>query len=48
MKNQRTESGCAIVFWIILFVAVVAAVYGYGYLIATSDMPDWLKFFLLK
>ena len=37
-----------IILFIIVFIIGAALSLGYGYLIATSNLPDWLKFYLLK
>lgn len=36
-------------FWYVVLVVIALALsFGLTYVIATSDMPDWLKFWLLK
>ena len=36
-------------FWyVVIIVGAIVFSIGFTYVIATSDMPDWLKFWLLK
>ena len=43
---MKQNIGC---FWYVLLVVIVLALsLGLTYAIATSDMPDWVKFWLLK
>lgn len=43
MKNTRNEW-----FQLLVFIAVICLMIWAGIAIATSDLPDWVKFFLLK
>ncbi len=44
MKNDNAPVGCAL----IIFIICIAINLMFAYFIATSDMPLWLKFWLLK
>ena len=47
MKNYNYPIGYIM---LVIFVCVIvgALSFSYAYLIASSDLPDWLKFWLLK
>ena len=45
---MRKNEGCGCFVFVIGMLLILAILFGYGYLIATSDLPDWVKFWLLK
>lgn len=51
MKKYELEvesSGCGCAIYFVMVVIVLAICFGITYLIATSNLPDWVKFWLLK
>lgn len=47
MKNND-YSGCGCAIYFVMAVIVLAICFGITYLIATSNLPDWVKFWLLN
>ena len=47
MKNKNSIDGCGCL-WLLLMLVILGMGVGYFYLIATSGLPDWLKYLLLK
>ena len=47
MKNND-YSGCGCAIYFVMAVIVLAICIGIAYLIATSNLPDWVKFILLN
>ena len=50
MKNRKNNDGAGLVAlgYIIAALIVAALGVGYAYWIGSSDLPDWVKFWLLK
>lgn len=46
LEKEEAKRKRKIAFTIIIFAVIVLFV-GFGFAIATSDLPDWFKFFLL-
>lgn len=46
LEKEEAKRKRKIAFTIIIFAAIVLFI-GFGFVIATSDLPDWFKFFLL-
>lgn len=46
LEKEEAKRKRKIAFVIIIF-AVIVLFIGFGFAIATSDLPDWFKFFLL-
>lgn len=46
LEKEEAKRKRKIAFAIIIF-AVIALFIGFGFVIATSNLPDWFKFFLL-
>lgn len=45
---KKRHGGLAGLGYILFALAVGAAAFGFAYLIAESNLPDWVKFWLLK
>lgn len=50
IKTKIKDFFSTLIAWIVILLPlwVLIAVLGIGYVIASSDLPDWFKFFLLK
>lgn len=46
MNNENNGCGCIV--YLLLAILVLTLSLGSVYLIGTSNMPDWLKFWLLR
>ena len=50
MKNKGEYVGCFItaLFYLIIAAVIISIPLGIAYLISVSDLPEWLKFWLLR